>query len=86
MSVLTRGAFSAHSASPPGLESKEAKDSVLRDAGWLFFPTWGAFIKKWGGGRYLSTSISQQVSQGNMVTEVYSLGRGPSGHDLSCFG
>ena len=48
MSVLTPGAFSAHSASPPGLESKEAKDSVLRDADWLFLPTWGAFTKSGG--------------------------------------
>lgn len=38
MSVLTPGAFSAHSASPPGLESEEAEDSVCGDVDWLFLP------------------------------------------------
>lgn len=39
MSVLTPGAFAAHLASPSGLESKEAKDSVLRDVDGLLSPT-----------------------------------------------
>lgn len=39
MSVLTPGAFAARSASPSGLESKEAKDSVLRDVDGLLSPT-----------------------------------------------
>lgn len=82
MSVLTPGAFSAHSAFLPWLKSKEANDSVLIDGDSLFFSTKGAFTKTAGGGRYLKASISQQVSQGSTATEVHSLRKGPSGHDL----
>lgn len=83
MSVLTPGAFSAHSAFLPWLESKEAKDSVLIDGDSPFFSTKGAFTKAVGGGRCLKASISQQVSQGSSTaTEVHSLRKGPSGHDL----
>lgn len=48
MSVLTPGAFSAHSAFPKWLESKEAKDSVLRDVDSQFFSTRGISQKLWG--------------------------------------
>lgn len=86
MSVLTPGVFSAHSAFPPWLESKEAKNSLLTDVDSLFFSTKGALTKAVEGGRCLNASISQQASQGNTVVAVHSLGNKPSGHDLGCYG
>lgn len=81
MSVLTPGAFPAHSAFPKWLESKEAKESVLRDVDSQLFSTRGTFTKAVGARRGLKTSTSQQVSQGSTVMEVRSLWS-----TICCFG
>lgn len=69
MSVLAPGVFSAHSAVLPPLESKEAQDSVLNDVDSLSFSAKGTFPKAAWGGRCLH-ALSEQVGQGNTVTEV----------------
>lgn len=75
MSVLAPGVLSACSAVPPPLESKEAQDSVLTDDS-LFSSAKGTSTKAAWGGRRLHASLSQQVGQGNTVTEVQALEKG----------
>lgn len=85
MSVLTPRMFSAHSASPPGLDSKEAKDSVLR-CQLAVLSHVGSFHKSSRGVGKMSKSIHFIAGKSRQYSDSCILGKGPSGQDLRCFG